>query len=249
MSDSITFVGHSTVRITLGATTVLTDPVLRRRFLHVVRHAPLPAPAVTRDIDAVLISHLHPDHLDPPSLRRLGDVQVIAPERGGRLLHRRGFERVTELRPGDSARVGEVAVLATTAVHDGRRYPIGRAVEAIGFDLQAPNRRVYFAGDTDLFDEMAALDGVDVAFLPIAGWGPKVGRGHLDPLRAARAVALIQPRIVVPVHWGTYLRAGLARRRPDLIASPAREFAERLTELAPKAELRLLKPGETLELI
>jgi L-ascorbate metabolism protein UlaG (beta-lactamase superfamily) len=249
MRDRITFVGHSTVRLDLGAVALLTDPLLRRRFLHVVRHAPEPSPSIARDVDAVLLSHLHPDHLDLPSLSRVGpEAVLVVPAGAARLLRRRGFGRITELRPGESTRVGEVEVRATPAVHDGRRYPIGPAVDALGFDLRAPGHRIYFAGDTELFDEMEELAGTDLALLPIGGWGPRVGRGHLDPRRAAEAAAMIRPRSVVPIHWGTYLRAGLAGRRPSLIAGPAREFVERLAELAPGVEARVLEPGASLEL-
>ena len=78
---------------------------------------------------------------------------------------------------------------------------------------------VYFAGDTDLYDGMADLAGkVDVALLPISGWGPKVGEGHLDGHSAAEAAALIKPRYVVPIHWGTYLRMDLIGRHPELLS-------------------------------
>ena len=71
--------------------------------------------------------------------------------------------------------------------------------------------RVYAAGDTDLFDGMAGLPSPDVALLPVWGWGPTLGPGHLDPVRAAEAVARLRPRVAVPVHWGTFALAGLVR--------------------------------------
>jgi L-ascorbate metabolism protein UlaG (beta-lactamase superfamily) len=248
VSDRVTFVGHSTVRLDLGGVALLTDPLLRRRFLHVVRHAPEPSASIARGVDAVLVSHLHPDHLDLPSLSRVGaEAELVVPAGAARFLRRRGFRRVTELRPGEAMRVGEVEVRATSAAHDGRRYPIGPSVDALGFDVRAPGRRVYFAGDTDLFDEMEELAGTDVALLPIGGWGPRVGPGHLDPRRAAEAAAMIRPRLVVPIHWGTYLRLGLGRR-PRRIGAPALEFVERLAELAPQVEARVLEPGASIEL-
>ncbi|MGH2950696.1 MAG: MBL fold metallo-hydrolase, partial [Solirubrobacterales bacterium] len=149
-----------------------------------------------------------------------------------------------------STRLGEVDVVATPAAHRGRRYPIGRRIPALGFDLRAGGRRLYFAGDTALFDGMRELAGrLDVALLPIAGWGDTVGLSHhLDPTTAAKAAAMLRPRIVVPIHWGTLLRAGLARRRPDLLSDPPREFVARAAELAPEVEVRVLAPGESLEL-
>jgi L-ascorbate metabolism protein UlaG (beta-lactamase superfamily) len=104
-------------------------------------------------------------------------------------------------------------------------------------------RRVFFAGDTDLFPEMDGLvDDLDVALLPIWGWGPTMGPGHLDPERAAEATRLLAPRVVIPIHWGTYLRAGL--RRGDLEA-PARAFAEAVARAAPSCEVVVLRPGES----
>jgi L-ascorbate metabolism protein UlaG (beta-lactamase superfamily) len=135
------------------------------------------------------------------------------------------------------------------AEHEGRRYKIGHPVDALGHDLNGGGRRVYFAGDTDLFDDMSELaEGLDVALLPIAGWGAHLHSGHLDPRRAAEAAAIMQPRVAVPIHWGTLLRVGLDRRHPELLTDPPREFEAQLAELAPGVEAGVLAPGETLEL-
>jgi L-ascorbate metabolism protein UlaG (beta-lactamase superfamily) len=249
--DRITYVGHATVLIELAGLRLLTDPVLRQRVLHITRAVPPPAYEVGREIDAVLISHLHPDHLDFPSLRRIGrDIPVIAAAGSGRLLHRRGVRNVTELAPGELTRVGEAQVLAVRVEHPGGRYPLGRAIDALGFDVRAAGRRVFFAGDTDLFEEMYELAGdLDVALLPISGWGTRLGGpGHLDPRQAAQAAAMLRPRIAVPIHWGTLLRRGLERKRPELLTDPAREFVARVAELAPGVEARVLAPGESLDL-
>jgi L-ascorbate metabolism protein UlaG (beta-lactamase superfamily) len=249
VADRITYVGHATALLELGGARLITDPLLRDRFMHVRRHAPVPDPAVARDIDAVLISHLHADHLDPPSLRMIGEqVEVIGPEGAAKLLRRRGFANATELVPGRSARVGDVKVVATTAVHDARRYKFGPHVPALGYVVESRGRRIYFAGDTDLFDEMTELGQVDIALLPVAGWGPRVGWGHLDPERAARAAAIIKPRVVIPIHWGSFLSARLVRRRPEMLTEPPRELGRLLAERAPQVELRTLEPGASFEL-
>ncbi len=230
------------MRLEISGTVLLTDPVLRERFLHIRRVAPAPPAATLERIDALLISHLHPDHLDFPSLRDVDrGIDVLVPAGGAGLLRRAGFTTVTELVPGDSARVNSVEIFATHAAHDGRRYPVGPSVQAIGYDVRGSSR-VYFAGDTDLFDEMAELaTGVDVALLPVGGWGPQVGTGHLDPVRAARAAALIRPRLAIPIHWGTYRRIGLSAEAlgPD----PARKFAGLAAELAPGVAVEVLEPG------
>jgi L-ascorbate metabolism protein UlaG (beta-lactamase superfamily) len=248
--DVVTFVGHSTVSLELDGLRLLTDPLLRPRFLHARRQVQAPDPRVLDSLDVLLVSHLHQDHLDFPSIKRLDrGVRVIAPVGGARLMRRRGFTDVTELAPGERTRAGSLQVTATDAEHDGRRYPWGAHVPALGYDVRSPSSRVYFAGDTDLFDGMADMGGdVDVALLPIGGWGPKVGEGHLDGAGAARAAALIRPRIVVPIHWGTYLRMDLERRRRDLLTEPPLLLAAELQRLAPDVALRVLEPGASLEI-
>jgi L-ascorbate metabolism protein UlaG (beta-lactamase superfamily) len=247
--DRVTYVGHATTLAELDGVRLLTDPILRSRVGPLRRHGPPPPPGLADGLGAVLVSHLHHDHADLPSLRRLDrDVPMLVAPRAGRFFARRGFTSVAELAPGDSVRVGGVSVTATDAVHPTERR-LERDSGAIGFLLAGTRRRVYFAGDTGLFDGMAGLgDGLDLALLPIWGWGPSIGSGHLDPERAARAAALIEPRIAVPIHWGTLYPFGLARLRPGPLRSPPREFAAWMRELAPQVETVVLAAGESVSL-
>ena len=87
---------------------------------------------------------------------------------------------------------------------------------------------MYFPGDTDLFPQMAELEDIDIALFPIGGWGPTVGEGHLDPTRAVRATELVQPRLVVPIHWGTYSPVSLRRGAPGWLRDPLRRFESEL---------------------
>ncbi|MGZ4278840.1 MAG: MBL fold metallo-hydrolase [Solirubrobacteraceae bacterium] len=246
-ADRLLFVGHSTLLIELGGTRVLTDPVLRARVAHLRRRVPPPVIGALTPLDAILISHAHHDHLDPPSVRGLAaGCPVLAPRGCDGILRRNGVRDVVEVAPGDRRAVGGVHVEVLASHHDGRRYPIGAAVAALGYLVEGASR-VYFAGDTDLFEGMAALAGrVDVAALPIWGWGARVPPGHLDPERAAQAVALIEPAVAVPIHWGT-LRAFGTQRRLDPRA-PARRFARAVGRLAPRTAVRILAPGEALDL-
>lgn len=246
----VTFVGHATVLVEIDGVRLLTDPVLRRRVGPLRRHGAAPGPRLTEDVDAVLISHLHHDHADVPSLRRLSrTVPVLAAPGSGDFLAGLGFGDVRELAPGEGADVGGVRVSATEADHppSGRRFE--RPSRAVGFEI-AGRRRIYFAGDTDLFEGMEEIGagGLDLALLPIWGWGTSIGAGHLDPERAARAAALLAPKLVVPIHWGTLYPLGLARLRPEPLRAPGREFAAWMRELAPQSELRVLAPGEATSL-
>ncbi|HXR61394.1 MAG TPA: MBL fold metallo-hydrolase [Solirubrobacterales bacterium] len=247
--DTVTYVGHATTLIDLGGTRLLTDPVLRPRIGPLIRHGPLPPPHLTAGIDAVLISHLHHDHADLGSLRRLGrETPLLVPARSRGFFERHGFRNLTELAPGEGAEVGSLTVTAVEADHDGGRRRGARDAEPVGFLIDG-DRRVYFAGDTDLFEGMKDLaGGLDLALLPVWGWGPTLGPGHLDPEGAARAAALLSPRLTIPIHWGTLYPLGLGRLRPGRLRLPAREFASRLRELAPQVETRVLSPGESTSL-
>jgi len=163
-------------------------------------------------VDAVLISHMHLDHLDLPSLRSLdGSFRLLVPRGAGQFLRRKGF----------AGRADRVVMRVTHSV--------------------------YFARDTDLFDGMDRLGpDLDVALLPVWGWGPTLGRGHLDPERAARAAQLLQPRLAVPIHWGTFFPRG--RRKRDRLTAPPREFAKRVADLAPDVNVRVVEPGGSLAL-
>ena len=294
--DRIVFLGHATVLIEIDGVCLLTDPLLRDRIAHLRRLVAPVEQSIATEVDGVLISHLHRDHLDLPSLRSLGfDTPLFVPRGGGAWLGHRGFTRVRELSVGETAQVGEgtregqskkagstglalsaierrsqdtgagaLAVTAVEAHHDGRRRPGpgGTRAATVGYLVDGAQKTVYFAGDTELFDGMSALasapdsagqeqrstTALDVALLPVAGWGPTLGPGHMGPLEAARAAAMLRPRIAIPMHWGTFaavgVRAGDSARRED----PARRFAEELARLDPAIEVRVLAPGEQTEL-
>ena len=245
----ITYVGHATVLVAMNGTRVLTDPLLRTRIAHLRRRVEVDTAAL-RGVDAILVSHAHYDHLDRRSLELFGRSTLIVVPRGlGGLLRRRGFERVVEMEVGERVPVGELTVAATHAEHRGDR-PFGARARALGYVLTG-SHRLYFAGDTELFDGMTDLAGsLDVAFIPIWGWGPTLGRGgHLDPERAAEALALLRPRIAVPIHWGTYhpLHLGI-RVAPAFMRDPPAQFVRAAALAAPEVEVRVLQPGATLEL-
>ena len=240
----LTFVGHSTVLIELDGVRILTDPLLRGRFVHVKRRVPPVDPGLIGEVDLVLVSHIHHDHLDTRSLKKLdGDPIVVVP-RGARRLVRRPGTRVEELVEGEGLSFGGLEIQATHAAHRPGRIR-HRGPAAIGFSI-AGTKRLYFAGDTDLFPGMQDLaGGLDVAFLPIWGWGARLGPGHLDPVRAAQALELLAPRIAIPIHWGTFYVMGLRRPRLEALADPARAFAREAARRAPEVDVRVLAPGES----
>lgn len=157
---------------------------------------------------------------------------------------------MTEVVRGEEVPVRDgVRVRAVGARHDGRRLPFGpHLCPALGYVVLGA-ARTYFAGDTGLFDTMAEETGpVDVALLPVGGWGPYLGPGHLDAGRAARALARLAPAAAVPVHYGTYWPVGMDAVRPHEFHAPGEEFARLARQLAPKVTVRVPRHGERVRL-
>jgi L-ascorbate metabolism protein UlaG (beta-lactamase superfamily) len=253
MSDTAThrrlvWLGHATVLVDLDGVKLLTDPVLRPRVMH-LRRAWAADAAALRGLDAALVSHVHFDHLDLPSLERLGrSLPLVVPRGAGGLLRKRRFEHVIEVDAGEEIRIGSITVTATEARHDADRGPLGTTAPSLGFVIRG-SRSVYFAGDTDLFPGMESISAdLDVALLPIAGWGHKVGPGHLDPRRAAEALSLLRPRICVPVHWGTYSPLSWTAAKRTATALPPDEFRRAAAELAPDVRVEVLGRNGVLAL-
>jgi L-ascorbate metabolism protein UlaG (beta-lactamase superfamily) len=248
----VTWWGHSTATVEDSGVRLLTDPVLTGRLAHLRRRRG-PDPGVSaRDADAALISHLHADHLHARSLRQLFPrTQLVVPLGAAALLARKDralADRCVEVQEGDEIAVGALKVLAVPAVHSGRRHSRSRyAGPALGYVI-AGHRRAWFAGDTDLFDEMTQLGPLDLALLPVGGWGPTLGHGHLDPVRAVEAVRRSRPRLAIPIHWGTLWPVGLNHFRPDLFILPGPRFASLAAAAQPLTRVRVLTPGEELAL-
>ncbi|MEU6143760.1 MBL fold metallo-hydrolase [Streptomyces sp. NPDC047081] len=253
MPVEITWWGHATCAVTDSDVRVLTDPLFARRLAHLRRRrGALPPPGAVR-ADLALVSHLHADHLHVPSLERLAEgTRLLVPRGAPRAvpgLRRLGHLTVTEVSAGDEVTVGDLRVRAVPARHDGRRLPVGpHRAPALGYVIEG-EARTYFAGDTGLFDEMAAVVGpVDVALLPVGGWGPHLGDGHLDAGRAAEALARLAPRSAVPVHYGTYWPIGMDAVRPHEFHAPGDEFVRLAAERAPAVAVHRLGHGESVRL-
>ena len=244
VQPTVTWLGHATVLLDIDGVRVLTDPVLRGRIGPLVRIADPVDPSAGGPVDCVLLSHLHADHTDPATLRRLArHGPVVAPWSAAPWLRRAGVSDVHEVRPGDEVAIGRLRVIATPAIHDRRRWRFGPEADPVGYVVRG-SVSAYFAGDTDLFDAMADLsESLNLALLPVWGWGPSVGEGHLDPERAARAAALINPAVAIPIHWGTFALPRPLRSSGDP-AWPAKQFAALAHRYAPSVQVRVLAPGE-----
>ncbi|MFF9037502.1 MBL fold metallo-hydrolase [Streptomyces sp. NPDC014892] len=251
MPVEITWWGHATCTVEDSGTRVLTDPLFARRLAHLRRRRGAPPPPAAAVADVALVSHLHADHLHVPSLARLAPgTRVVVPKGAPRQvpgLRRLAHLRLSEAVPGDQVRVGDLVVRAVSARHDGRRLPVGpHRSPALGFVVEG-EARTYFAGDTGLFETMSKEVGpVDVALLPVGGWGPYLGEGHLDAGRAAEALALLAPRSAIPVHYGTYWPIGMDAVRPHEFHAPGEEFVRLAAARAPEVAVHRLGHGESV---
>jgi L-ascorbate metabolism protein UlaG (beta-lactamase superfamily) len=250
-ATSVTWWGHSTVWLADSDVTLLTDPVLTDRVAH-LRRMVGPTPLVNSAPDAVLLSHLHADHFHLASLRLVPGNPVLVVPRGAAAFVAKTMgpsyaSRCVELAPGEETTIGAVRVRAVPAAHDGGRGPWSRSQAlAIGFVVEGA-ARTWYAGDTGLFDEMSQIGPLDLALVPVGGWGPTLGaHHHLDAADAAEALRRVKAAWAVPVHYGTLWPIGMARLRLHMFREPGPRFAELASRAAPETRVRVLAQGESL---
>ena len=255
MSTALTWLGHSTVVIDVDGTRLVTDPLLGRNAGVLRRRGRKPALSAWERPDAVLLSHLHHDHAELGSLRKLpGDVPVITAPDNATWLRRKGLPGVS---PGPDGWVSVggangVSVALCRADHSSRPMP-HRPNGTNGHLIRSSAARIWVAGDTSLYPEMAGLsdevDGrIDLAVVPVSGWGPRLSRGHLGPREAAEACALVGARYAVPVHWGTLHAPGVRNLPRGWMDRPARDFVAAVSQLAPECTPLVLDHGVRTEL-
>jgi L-ascorbate metabolism protein UlaG (beta-lactamase superfamily) len=210
----LVWLGHASFLGSLGCHRFLIDPVfsdhagwLYRRYLP----PPIPIDELP-DVEVVLVTHNHYDHLDADVLRKLGDrVHVIVPEGMGRWMRRRGCRRVTELRRWQRADVDSLRVTLVPACHWSRRgiFDTNRVLWG-GYVVEAGGSSVYHSGDSAWFEGFAEIGrrfpDLDVAMLPIGGYEPAwfMEHYHLNPEQAGRAFLDLGARHFIPMHWGTF---------------------------------------------
>jgi L-ascorbate metabolism protein UlaG (beta-lactamase superfamily) len=230
---------------------LLTDPVLADRLAHLKRMAG-PTPVLPGPPDAVLISHLHADHFHLASLRTIpGEPRLIVP-RGAAAFVAQGLgrswaRRCVEVTPGDEVAIDGIKVKAVKAAHSGGRGAWSRKTAmAIGFVVEG-SYRTWYAGDTGLFDEMSELGPLDLALIPVGGWGPSLSSTHhLGPVAAAEALHRVKAAWAVPVHYGTFWPMGMSGIRQHMFAAPGDDFARAAARTSPETKVRVLHQGESL---
>lgn len=250
---TLSWLGHATVVLDVDGVRLVADPLLRRHNGVLRRRGPQPQPEAWRDPDAVLLSHLHHDHAEVASLRMLGAAPVLTAVENATWVERHGLVG-RGLAAGEWAPVGggQVAVRLVPALHRSRPMP-HRPNAAHGHLVRGQSGVVWVAGDTGLYPEMeelAALAGapIDLAVVPIGGWGPRLSAGHMGPTEAAAACRTTGAHAAVPVHWRTLHVPGGSDRPRGWMDAPGPLFAEAVAREAPSCRAVVLDVGGSVTL-
>jgi L-ascorbate metabolism protein UlaG (beta-lactamase superfamily) len=254
-SLAVTWWGHASVTVEIGGVRIGVDPLLSDRLIHLRRRGASPGGGASQ-ADVVLISHLHGDHLHVPSLRRFGPgLTLVLPKGGEPVVKSLADPDLRPVVPGDVVEVAGARIEVLEAAHDGTRsgkVPSRISGPALGFRVEAGGRSFWFPGDTELHEAMSRVAPVDLALVPIGGWGPTLGDGHMSPEHGAESVARVGATWSIPVHWGTFWPVGLERLMPrnhhNLFVTPGDRFVEAVRDQHVATEVVMPAPGERVVL-
>jgi L-ascorbate metabolism protein UlaG (beta-lactamase superfamily) len=250
----VTWFGHSSILIEIDGKRVLTDPMWSERASPISWLGPkrwYPPALELRDLpelDAVVISHDHYDHLDYESVRSLDarGVKFVVPLGVGAHLEYWGVPsaRIVELDWWDKAELGELAIVATPARHASGRFLTDKdATLWAGYAFVGPRHRAYYSGDTGLFPALREigqrLGPFDVTLIEAGQYHRSWPDWHIGPEQAVQAHELLRGEVMLPVHWALL---GLAYHGWT-------EPVERAVLAASKHQALLLtpRPGQAVE--
>ena len=213
VSDTLTWIGQASFLIQLGGKNLLIDPVLSRSLGFIKRNSPpgLDWPAMPK-IDVVFITHNHRDHMDAPTLKRIGPAPVyVVPKGLGKWFLHNGFPRVIEMGWWQQESIEGLDVTFVPAEHWSRRSLTDINTSWWGGYVIARNGlRIYHCGDTGWFDGFSQIaqrfPDIHAAMMPTGAYAPRwfMRAQHIDPEEAVKAFKIIGARQFVGMHWGTF---------------------------------------------
>lgn len=245
----ISWLGHSTLLMQLDGMRVITDPVLFSRVgvralgwtFGPRRHVECPiGPEACGQVDLVLLSHAHMDHLDHASLRRLvtRETIVVTPRGTGYLTRWHRPKAVHELRPGEILQLEDGTEIAAVEVrHWGSRYPWNRNMGYQGYVIRRDGWSVFFAGDTAATDlsHVRAFEP-QIACMPIGAYAPEpFENAHCTPEQAWDMFLQTGAQVFLPIHHDTFV----------LSREPVDEPLQRLLAVADDERVWAMRHGET----
>lgn len=206
------WIGHSSVLVSFSGTNLLMDPNFSRRIKIARRVVDVPLqPEEIPDLDFILISHSHYDHLDVPSLKRLPKQAVLIIPKGCRdLVENLGFSRVKEMGWDEAFEADGLRIEAIHPIHWGKRSPFDD--KARGYNsylISKGDKAILFAGDTAysrVFGEVGKQRKISLAFFPISAYKPDWFQGnHATPEQALQMFLESRSGYMIPIHWGTFI--------------------------------------------
>ncbi|MFJ7726656.1 MBL fold metallo-hydrolase [Neobacillus sp. NPDC097160] len=246
---SYTWIGHSTFLFQLNGVNILTDPVWAKRMGFQSR---LTEPGISLadlpEIDLVVISHGHYDHLDFPTLKKLkGNPHFLVPVGLKSLFIRKGYQKVTEMTWWESTEHKGMTVHFVPAQHWTRRSLTDMNTSHWGgWIFQTPKETFYFVGDTGYFSgfkQIAERLTIDTVFMPIGAYEPEwfMADAHISPEDSVKAFIDLGAKFFVPMHYGAYRLAD--DTGPEALDRLYREWEKRQL---PREQLKVLLIGETV---
>jgi len=178
MSVTVQWLGHASFRISQAGEVIYIDP--------------WKISGQPKDATVVLISHSHYDHYSSDDIGKVStaDTEVFG---SGDVIDEYGSGHLME--PGQTVEIGGVVITAAASYNRAKQFH-PKSNKWLGFVVEIGSKRIYYAGDTDLIDEMKWLGDVDLALLPVGG------TYTMDAADAAGAVKYIKPKQAIPYHWG-----------------------------------------------
>ena len=206
----VTWIGHASFLLQTQGVNILIDPNWAK-WLKVIKRIKHPGIHLhdLPEIDLVLVTHAHFDHLDRKTLRHVAEDQpIVVPFEVGNLVHDLGFRSVHELHYWESFQLGPVKITLTPCHHWGARMLHDSHRGFGGFVIEAGGRTIFHCGDTAYFEgfrEIGERFKIDVALLPIGAYDPPSGREvHMNPEEALQAFVELKAKRLVPMHYGTF---------------------------------------------